>query len=82
MVNNTSLAGIGRKVPRTPLRIQTSNLQFPAPKLDPQVTKEESGLIDDIVSRIKKKQPAGSKAPSKPQVETEGDAHNEQIIPE
>ncbi|KAK9937559.1 hypothetical protein M0R45_014338 [Rubus argutus] len=38
--------------------------------------------IDDIVSGIKKKQAPGSKAPSKPQVETEGDADNEQIIPE
>ncbi|KAH0986345.1 hypothetical protein GBA52_013522 [Prunus armeniaca] len=36
--------------------------------------------IDDIVSGIKKKQPHGAKAPSKPQVETEGDADNEQII--
>ncbi|KAI5342803.1 hypothetical protein L3X38_010679 [Prunus dulcis] len=31
---------------------------------------------------MKKKQPPGAKAPSKPQVETEGDADNEQIIPE
>ncbi|KAI5332672.1 hypothetical protein L3X38_022801 [Prunus dulcis] len=38
--------------------------------------------IDDIVSGMKKKQPPGAKAPSKPQVETEGDADNEQIIPE
>lgn len=38
--------------------------------------------IDDIVSGIKKKQAPGSKAPSKPQVETEGGADNEQIIPE
>ncbi|KAM2607716.1 hypothetical protein TB2_036235 [Malus domestica] len=30
----------------------------------------------------KKKQPPGSEAPSKPQVETEGDADNEQMIPE
>ncbi|KAI5320662.1 hypothetical protein L3X38_040370 [Prunus dulcis] len=30
---------------------------------------------------MKKKQPPGAKAPSKPQVETEGDADNEQIIP-
>ncbi|KAI5311575.1 hypothetical protein L3X38_040748 [Prunus dulcis] len=36
--------------------------------------------IDDIVSGKKKKQPPGAKAPSKPQVETEGDADNEQII--
>ncbi|KAI5316213.1 hypothetical protein L3X38_045389 [Prunus dulcis] len=38
--------------------------------------------IDDIVSGVKKKQPPGAKAPSKPQVETEGDADNEPIIPE
>ncbi|XP_034225721.1 T-complex protein 1 subunit gamma-like [Prunus dulcis] len=38
--------------------------------------------IDDIVSGMKKKQPPGPKAPSKPQVETEGDADNEQIIPD
>ncbi|VVA41676.1 PREDICTED: T-complex [Prunus dulcis] len=38
--------------------------------------------IDDIVSGMKKKHPPGAKAPSKPQVETEGDADNEQIIPE
>ncbi|KAI5341782.1 hypothetical protein L3X38_009657 [Prunus dulcis] len=38
--------------------------------------------IDDIVSGMKKKQPPGAKAPSKPQVETEGDADNEQMIPE
>ncbi|KAI5353806.1 hypothetical protein L3X38_006700 [Prunus dulcis] len=31
---------------------------------------------------MKKKQPPGAKAPSKPQVETEGDADNEQMIPE
>ena len=38
--------------------------------------------IDDIVSGIKKKQPAGSKAPSQPQVETGEDADTEQMIPE
>ena len=38
--------------------------------------------IDDIVSGMKKNQPPGGKACSKPQVETEGDADNEQIIPE
>ncbi|BBN69288.1 hypothetical protein Prudu_867S000100 [Prunus dulcis] len=38
--------------------------------------------IDYIVSGMKKNQPPGGKARSKPQVETEGDADNEQIIPE
>ncbi|CAN6444530.1 unnamed protein product [Victoria cruziana] len=39
--------------------------------------------IDDIVSGIKKKQaPGASQAPSKPQIEQEGDADNEQMIPE
>ncbi|KAG0487397.1 hypothetical protein HPP92_009492 [Vanilla planifolia] len=39
--------------------------------------------IDDIVSGIKKKQAPGSgPAPSKPKVEDEGDADNEQILPE
>ncbi|KAL5973578.1 T-complex protein 1 subunit gamma [Asimina triloba] len=39
--------------------------------------------IDDIVSGIKKKQaPGASPTPKKPQVEEEGDADNEQIIPE
>lgn len=39
--------------------------------------------IDDIVSGIKKKQaPGAGSAPSKPQIEQEGDADNEQMIPE
>jgi hypothetical protein len=38
--------------------------------------------IDDVVSGIKKKQPPGSQAPSKPKIETEADADNEQIIPD
>lgn len=39
--------------------------------------------IDDIVSGIKKKQAPGStQGPTKPQVEEEGDADNEQMIPE
>lgn len=39
--------------------------------------------IDDIVSGIKKKQaPGASSAPKQPQIEQEGDADNEQIIPE
>ncbi|AED93554.1 T-complex protein 1 subunit gamma [Arabidopsis thaliana] len=37
--------------------------------------------IDDIVSGIKKKQAPGS-GPSKPTIETEGDADNEQILPD
>ena len=37
--------------------------------------------IDDIVSGIKKKQAPGA-GPSKPQIETEADADNEQMIPE
>lgn len=37
--------------------------------------------IDDIVSGIKKKQAPGA-GPSKPQIEQEGDADNEQILPE
>ncbi|XP_022973837.1 T-complex protein 1 subunit gamma isoform X2 [Cucurbita maxima] len=37
--------------------------------------------IDDIVSGIKKKQAPGT-GPSKPQIETEADADNEQMIPE
>lgn len=37
--------------------------------------------IDDIVSGIKKKQAPGA-GPSKPQIETEADADNEQILPE
>ncbi|CAK9177941.1 unnamed protein product [Ilex paraguariensis] len=38
--------------------------------------------IDDIVSGIKKKEAPGSQAPSKPTIEQEGDADNEQMIPE
>ncbi|KAG8070455.1 hypothetical protein GUJ93_ZPchr0006g46422 [Zizania palustris] len=39
--------------------------------------------IDDIVSGIKKKQaPGASLAPKQPQIEQEGDADNEQMIPE
>nr|CAN81759.1 hypothetical protein VITISV_043392 [Vitis vinifera] len=39
--------------------------------------------IDDIVSGIKKKQaPGAGQAPSKPTIEQEGDADNEQMIPE
>ncbi|THG03389.1 hypothetical protein TEA_026028 [Camellia sinensis var. sinensis] len=38
--------------------------------------------IDDIVSGIKKKQAPGAQAPSKPTIEQEGDADNEQMIPE
>lgn len=39
--------------------------------------------IDDIVSGIKKKQaPGASQGPSKPKVEEEGDADNDQLIPE
>ncbi|CAI9755839.1 unnamed protein product [Fraxinus pennsylvanica] len=39
--------------------------------------------IDDIVSGIKKKQaPGASQGPSKPKIEEEGDADNEQMIPE
>lgn len=39
--------------------------------------------IDDIVSGIKKKQaPGAGQAPSKPQIETEGDADGEQILPD
>ncbi|KAI7728709.1 hypothetical protein M8C21_019080 [Ambrosia artemisiifolia] len=38
--------------------------------------------IDDIVSGIKKRQAPGSNQPSKPTIETEGDADNEQMIPE
>ncbi|CAN0876946.1 T-complex protein 1 subunit gamma [Linum grandiflorum] len=37
--------------------------------------------IDDIVSGIKKKQAPGA-GPSKPQIETEGDADGEQILPD
>ncbi|KAL1212727.1 T-complex protein 1 subunit gamma [Cardamine amara subsp. amara] len=37
--------------------------------------------IDDIVSGIKKKQAPGS-GPTKPTIETEGDADNEQILPD
>jgi len=37
--------------------------------------------IDDIVSGIKKQAP-GASAPKQPQIETEGDADNEQMIPE
>lgn len=37
--------------------------------------------IDDIVSGIKKKQAPGA-GPSKPKVETEADADNEQILPD
>uniref|UniRef100_A0A0A9ERQ2 T-complex protein 1 subunit gamma n=1 Tax=Arundo donax TaxID=35708 RepID=A0A0A9ERQ2_ARUDO len=38
--------------------------------------------IDNIVSGIKKKQAPGASAPKQPQIETEGDADNEQMIPE
>ena len=39
--------------------------------------------IDDIVSGIKKKQaPGAGPTPSKPKIEEEGDADNEQMIPE
>jgi T-complex protein 1 subunit gamma len=38
--------------------------------------------IDDIVSGIKKKQAPGAGAPKQPQIETEGDADTEQMIPE
>ncbi|XP_019149733.1 PREDICTED: T-complex protein 1 subunit gamma [Ipomoea nil] len=39
--------------------------------------------IDDIVSGIKKKQaPGASQGPSKPKIEEEGDADNDQFIPE
>jgi T-complex protein 1 subunit gamma len=38
--------------------------------------------IDDIVSGIKKKQAPGASAPKQPQIEQEGDADNEQMIPE
>ncbi|KAK9104489.1 hypothetical protein Scep_021333 [Stephania cephalantha] len=39
--------------------------------------------IDDIVSGIKKKQASGAgQAPSKPKIEEEGDADNEQMLPE
>lgn len=39
--------------------------------------------IDDIVSGIKKKQaPGAGQAPSKPKIETEADADNEQILPD
>ena len=39
--------------------------------------------IDDIVSGIKKKQaPGSSPNPSQPQIEGEGDADGEQILPE
>lgn len=39
--------------------------------------------IDDIVSGIKKKQaPGAGPTPNKPTVEEEGDADNEQILPE
>ncbi|KAI5313281.1 hypothetical protein L3X38_042455 [Prunus dulcis] len=46
-----------------------------------------TGVITDVKEKkiwdaYNKKQPPGAKAPSKPQVETEGDADNEQIIPE
>ena len=37
--------------------------------------------IDDIVSGIKKKQAPGA-GPSKPTIETEGDADGEQILPD
>ncbi|XP_010464159.1 PREDICTED: T-complex protein 1 subunit gamma-like [Camelina sativa] len=37
--------------------------------------------IDDIVSGIKKKQAPGA-GPTKPTIETEGDADNEQILPD
>lgn len=39
--------------------------------------------IDDIVSGIKKKQaPGAGGGPSKPKIEEEGDADNENMIPE
>jgi T-complex protein 1 subunit gamma len=38
--------------------------------------------IDDIVSGIKKKQAPGGGGPKQPQIETEGDADTEQMIPE
>lgn len=38
--------------------------------------------IDDIVSGIKKRQAPGASQPSKPTIETEGDADNEGMIPE
>ncbi|KAK6158191.1 hypothetical protein DH2020_005505 [Rehmannia glutinosa] len=38
--------------------------------------------IDDIVSGIKKKQAPGAGGPSKPQIDQEGDADNENMIPE
>ncbi|CAN4115357.1 unnamed protein product [Withania somnifera] len=38
--------------------------------------------IDDIVSGIKKKQAPGAGGPSKPKVEEEGEADNDQLIPE
>lgn len=39
--------------------------------------------IDDIVSGIKKKQaPGAGPTPSRPNVEEEGDADNEQMLPE
>lgn len=39
--------------------------------------------IDDIVSGIKKKQASGAgQGPSKPKIEEEGDADNENMIPE
>lgn len=38
--------------------------------------------IDDIVSGIKKKQAPGAGQAPKPKVETEGDADNEQILPD
>ncbi|EFH58701.1 hypothetical protein ARALYDRAFT_317456 [Arabidopsis lyrata subsp. lyrata] len=41
----------------------------------------KSQTIDDIVSGIKKKQAPGA-GPTKPTIETEGDAENEQILPD
>lgn len=38
--------------------------------------------IDDIVSGIKKKQAPGASGSSKPKIETEADADNEQILPD
>ncbi|CAN4105551.1 unnamed protein product [Withania somnifera] len=38
--------------------------------------------IDDIVSGIKKKQAPGASGPSKPKIEEEGEADNDQLIPE
>ena len=38
--------------------------------------------IDDIVSGIKKKQAPGAGGAPKPQIETEGDADGEQILPD